>query len=145
MNTAINAYISNYECCYSRDGNGCRSREKFTEKAEGEKGSMRNRDRKVDTAGGVWLQLSFVCALIRLSRPSDLCVRFSEITKLWEVTVGAMRTCIYTSTSRENISRDCHAKAKWWKARYGDSRCTLQLSTFSKTSKRVKLKQSFAK
>lgn len=111
MNTAINTYISNYESCYSRDGNGCAKPERNSQRRRREKKeSAGNGDRRIGTERGLMLQLSFVCALIGLSRPSDLCVRLSGITKLWEVTVGARRGRVYILRAR--ISREIVAQKR---------------------------------
>jgi len=68
MNTAINAYTSNYESCYSRDGAavgaGRNSRRSVREGGERETGSGR-------AQRSLTLQISVVCALIGLSRPSE--------------------------------------------------------------------------
>lgn len=77
MNTAINAYTSNYECCYSRDAGTSkprdsrkRRRRRATEASEKRRHTHTRTLLKLDTA-----QISVVCALIGLNRPGDPRVR----------------------------------------------------------------------
>ena len=97
MNTAINAYTSNYESCYSRDaatvrggGGGAGERRREPREIRRRKREIEIESSRRDLPERLILQISVVCALIGLSKPA----RLSEIMKLREVLKRDARSCI---------------------------------------------------
>lgn len=103
MNTAINAYTSNYgsSATPATRGEIRRGGAELQEEGDGGGGGREESEKRRDRERGLILQISVVCALIGLSRSSDprVALGSNEVTRSnCRSDVPRVYVCIYTHT-----------------------------------------------